>query len=215
MDEARLPRREREKLRQRREILEVALSLFAERGYHEVSMHEIAHRSEFAIGTLYKFFRNKEELYRTLLWEKAQAFHQELLLAIEEGKEEMESLRNYVRRKGELFRAHLPVIRLYFSESRGPAFSARSGLDAEIGKLHQDFLQVLSSVFARGIEKGRFQPIADPRDLALALDGITTAFLFRWLEAPERYSYPDDPDVILHILFRPLLRPDSSSSGSG
>ena len=52
-----LPRREREKLRQRQEMLAAALDLFSEKGYHNVSMHEVAGKAEFAIGTLYKFFR--------------------------------------------------------------------------------------------------------------------------------------------------------------
>ncbi|RPJ04344.1 MAG: TetR/AcrR family transcriptional regulator, partial [Deltaproteobacteria bacterium] len=54
MEECKLPRREREKLRQRHEVLDVALRLFSEKGYHNVSMHEIAKEAEFAIGTLYK-----------------------------------------------------------------------------------------------------------------------------------------------------------------
>ena len=71
MGERKLPRREREKLRQSQEMLEAARELFSEKGYHNVSMHQIAERSEFAIGTLYKFFKNKEELYRTLVMEKS------------------------------------------------------------------------------------------------------------------------------------------------
>ena len=71
MNEENLPRREREKLRQRQEMLAAALDLFSEKGYHNVSMHEVAEKAEFAIGTLYKFFRNKEDLYKALIMEKA------------------------------------------------------------------------------------------------------------------------------------------------
>jgi len=56
MQDEKLPRREREKLRHRRQMLAAALDLFSEKGYHNVSMHEISKRAEFAIGTLYKFF---------------------------------------------------------------------------------------------------------------------------------------------------------------
>ncbi|MCF8062546.1 MAG: TetR/AcrR family transcriptional regulator [Deltaproteobacteria bacterium] len=37
-----LPRRERERLRQRREVLDAALLLFSEKGYHDVSVQAIA-----------------------------------------------------------------------------------------------------------------------------------------------------------------------------
>jgi len=61
-----LPRKEREFLRHRQEILESALELFSEKGFHNVTMLQIAGESEFAVGTLYKFFANKEDLIRPL-----------------------------------------------------------------------------------------------------------------------------------------------------
>jgi len=64
MQEEKPPRREREKLRQRQEMLAVALNLFSKKGYHNVSMHEVAERAEFAIGTLYKFFRTRRTCTR-------------------------------------------------------------------------------------------------------------------------------------------------------
>ncbi len=70
-----LPRRERERLRQREELLTAALDLFSEKGYHNVSMHEIAQRAEFAVGTVYKFFRNKEDLYKALITAKVAEYH--------------------------------------------------------------------------------------------------------------------------------------------
>jgi len=60
-------RKEREQLQRRTEILQAALELFLQKGYHNVSMHEIAVRAEFAVGTLYKFFKNKDELYKDIL----------------------------------------------------------------------------------------------------------------------------------------------------
>ncbi|MBW1739020.1 MAG: helix-turn-helix transcriptional regulator [Deltaproteobacteria bacterium] len=104
MDKKKLSRRERERLRHRQEILDTALRLFSEKGYHNVSMHEIANSAEFGIGTLYKFFKNKEDLYKHLALEQASKFHEALLSAIEEGEDEVEKPRNYVRVKGEVFK---------------------------------------------------------------------------------------------------------------
>lgn len=83
VEQAKPPRREREKERQRREMLETALRLFSEKGYHNVTMHEIAEKAEFAIGTVYKYFKNKEDLYRALLLENADEFHEMIRNALE------------------------------------------------------------------------------------------------------------------------------------
>jgi len=205
MEKERIPRREREKLRQRQEMLDAALELFSEKGYHNVSMHEIARKSEFAIGTLYKFFKNKQDLYKALLLQKSNEFNEAITAAIEEPDEETEKLRNYVRAKGQLFRDNLSVVRLYFGETRGAGFNIMAGLDREIRERYDHVLEALASVFRRGIKRKRFMRIADPYSLAVAIESLTNAFLFLWLEAPERHPYPEDPDTILNILFEGLV----------
>ena len=207
MQNKKLPRREREKLRQRQEILASAIELFSEKGYHNVSMHEIAEKAEFAIGTLYKFFRNKEDLYKALILGQAEKFHDALTQAIKEPDDEIEKLRNYVKAKGSLFRANVSVIRLYFAETGGASFNVMAGLDCEIRKRYRRFLRTLASIFESGIKRKRFKKIADPHHLAIALDSLTNAFLFLWLEAPDRHPYPENPDTILDILFKGLVGP--------
>jgi len=205
MGQEQLSRRERERLRHRREILEAALELFSEKGFHHVSMHEIARKAEFAIGTVYKFFENKEDLYKALVLEQAEKFHNALKQAIEEAGEEIEKIRNYIRVKGEIFRANVSMIRLYFAETRGASFNVMAGLDSTIRERYGKFMQTLASVFESGIKKKLFKKIATPFYLAVALDSLTNAFLFLWLEDPEQHPYPEDPDVILNILFKGLV----------
>jgi TetR/AcrR family transcriptional regulator len=205
MENKKPPRREREKLRQRQEMLAAALSLFSEKGFHNVSMQEIAVKAEFAIGTLYKFFKNKEDLYKVLNLEKAENFHEALTKAIEEEDDEIEKLRNYVNAKAEVFRDHVSFIRLYFAETRGASFNIMAGLDREIREKYGQFLLALASVFESGMKRKRFQKTAEPYHLALALDSICNAFLFLWLENPELNPYPEDPDTILNILFKGLV----------
>lgn len=207
MQKDKLPRRVREKLRQRQEMLAAALELFSEKGYHNVSMHEIAEKAEFAIGTLYKFFRNKEDLYKSLILEQSDRFHEALTAAIKGPDDEVEKLRSYVKAKSAVFMDNVSVIRLYFAETRGASFNIKAGLDNEIRGRYEKFMHSLASVFQAGIEKGRFRQVAEPYQLAVALDSLCNAFLFLWLEAPESHPYPQDPDVILNILFKGLLEP--------
>lgn len=205
MEEEKLSRREREKLAQRQDILSAALELFSEKGYRNVSMCEIAEKAEFAIGTLYKFFVNKEDLYRDLLLEQAAKFFTAATKAIEEPDDEIEKLHNFVKVKGEIFRTNATTIRLFFSEIQGSRQNVLAGFDSEIREMHEDVLHRLATVFERGMKKKRFRKIADPHHLAVALEGLTNAFEFLWLENPERHPALEDPDAILNILFKGLL----------
>jgi len=213
MEETRLPRREREKVAQRQDMLAAALELFSNKGYGNVSMQEIAEKSEFAMGTLYKFFRSKEDLYRALTLELFNKFHNALTKAIEEPGEEIDKLRSFVKVKGDLFRANVPMIRLYFAETQGARFNVLAGFDFEIRKRIDDFMRTLAKIFERGMRRKRFLRIADPYYLAVALNSFSDAFLFLWLEDPEGHPYPEDPDTILNVLFKGLLIPIDTSEG--
>ena len=207
MEDQKLPRREREKLQQRQEMLATALDLFSQKGYHNVSMHEIAEKAEFAIGTLYKFFQNKEDLYKALVLEQCDKFEDAITRAIEQPGDEVEKLRNYVRTRGERFRSNLPFVRLFLAERRGASFNIKAGLDEEVRKRYYNFLERLATIFDRGIKNQRFKKIAAPYYLAAALDSVIDASLLLWLDAPDRHPYPEDPDTILNIFFRGLIEP--------
>jgi TetR/AcrR family transcriptional regulator len=202
-----LPRREREKLRQRQEIIAIALNLFSEKGYHSVSMHEVAEKAEFAIGTLYKFFQSKEDLYKALVIEQCAKIHDAIVAAIDSPEDEVKRLQVYVRTKGEMFQNNLAFIRLYLAESRGISYIIKAGLDEEVRKGYYDLLKRLSLIFESGIKNKRFKPIATPYYLAVTLDSAVNSFHLLWLDAPDRHPYPEDPDTILNIFFSGLIDP--------
>ncbi len=58
-----IPRRERERLMRRQEILQAARSVFARKGFREATLDDVAELAEFGKGTLYNYFPNKEALF--------------------------------------------------------------------------------------------------------------------------------------------------------
>ena len=191
-------RKEREYLRHRQEILKVALKLFSEKGFHNVSMHEIAEKSEFAVGTLYKFFSNKEDLYRALMLEASNVFHSSLMAALATSGSELEKIRACVEAKIKVFMDNLDYVRLYMAETQGVSFNVKTSLDPEIMDRYEKFLKQLARVFENGIKKRLFKKF-DPYLLAVALDGISNALLFHHVEYPG--AHPFDADLIINIFF--------------
>jgi AcrR family transcriptional regulator len=59
-------RKERETAQMRDKILDSALRVFAEQGYDKMSMRKIAALIEYSPTTIYRFFKNKEELLQTI-----------------------------------------------------------------------------------------------------------------------------------------------------
>ena len=59
-------RKEREKERRRQQIMVAAKRVFSDRGFTKATMEDIAQEAELSPGTLYLYFKNKEELYASL-----------------------------------------------------------------------------------------------------------------------------------------------------
>ncbi len=55
-------RKEREKLEMKRLIIDAALRMFAEEGYEKTSIRNIADKIEYSPGTIYLYYKDKDEL---------------------------------------------------------------------------------------------------------------------------------------------------------
>jgi AcrR family transcriptional regulator len=199
-----LPRRERENLRQRGEILQTALKLFSENRYHDVSMHDIAREAEFGIGTLYKFFTGKEDLYEALIMETAEKWHRAVMQALEQERNPFRAIKRYITVHRELFFDNLSVVRLYYAETKGASCNTKSSFSQDLLRLRNERIQKLASIFETGIKEDVFRD-RDPHHIALALHGIIDAFLFRMMEDPARFRNRDELSDAADIFLRGVL----------
>jgi TetR/AcrR family transcriptional regulator len=185
-----LSRKERQNLRQRGEILQAALRLFSEKGYHNVSMHEIAREAEFGIGTLYKYFINKEDLYKALIMRVAEEHHAAIMKVLEQETNPLQAVTGFVTVRLKLFCDNLPFMRLYFAETRGAGFNIKAGLDRDVLKLVDKGMKKLACIFEQGIRDHVFRNLG-PYQMALALEGIVNAFLVEFMNNPDRVREED------------------------
>ncbi len=59
-------RKKRERERRRQQILVAAKRVFTDKGFSKATMEDIANEAELSPGTLYLYFRNKDEIYASL-----------------------------------------------------------------------------------------------------------------------------------------------------
>lgn len=201
MDDKKLSRREREKLWQRRQMLDGALELFSEKGYHNVSMHEIAERSEFAIGTLYKFFRNKEDLYRALVMEKSTEIFNALSAPLSEDGDTRAVLESYLENRSKISAEIAPLLRLHMAIAQGLRFNVNTEVEQEHRKLHEQHIATLAAVMKEGIRKKVLREL-DPMTMAVALDGLARSIFICAAKDPEQYPQEKNARVVLDLFLR-------------
>ncbi len=71
-------RKRRERKRRRRQIMTAARKVFSIKGFTKTTMEDIAREAELSPGTLYLYFKNKEELYASLSVEILEHLHNRL-----------------------------------------------------------------------------------------------------------------------------------------
>jgi len=180
-------RRQREREQHRDYILRTAERLFAERGFLKVTMREIAQKAEFALGTLYRRFGGKRELYEQVIDKKVREFVEFLSEEMASVPTACEKVENFVEAKLTFFSRNVDFVRLYFAESGASRLYGEQAQTQKLRARYDLLFERLVAIFERGIREGVFAP-ADPRMLATALDGLTSALAFSWVDSVSETS---------------------------
>lgn len=203
-----LTRRDRNKLRNQREILDAALEVFAEKGYHQASIQEIADRADFAVSTIYALFENKEDLYRKASIKVAKDCGTIFDEAMDRGETCYAKLVNFARAKGDVFKESPSGVQLLNNERTGALAGTPIPTPQGISAIYDKFMVRIRDLFADGIANGEFVD-QDPELLAHALDSATNALLQLSLAQPDTYSYEDRVDDVIAIFFESVRRKGS------
>lgn len=195
-----LPRKEREFLRHRAEIIQAAETVFSEKGYVRATMEEIAQEAEFAVGTLYKFFKNKEDLYTAVVLDKMDLMGEEIRSEIAKGTSPKEKVQLCYWARIELLWEYPRFFRLLFNDLRTMIPGSRAGLIEEIMSRYAVFLHELDQLFAAGVEEGQFRAVS-ARTLRLLFEGMIGAYNERTckLEAPVREKNVEEDLLTLFL----------------
>lgn len=111
-----LNRKQREHLAHRQEILAAAEKVFAAKGFFPTTMNEIARGAEFGTGTLYKYFKSKEELYFTLIDEKVEEINRLVKAELSRETSAKERVEKALRLQFEFVERNRDFFRIYISE---------------------------------------------------------------------------------------------------
>jgi len=166
------PARSRALTRER--LVASATTLFARHGVHAVTSHEIARSAGVAAGTFYLHFKDKQELFRKIVFEALASLKERLQKATAGGADPREVVR---LRSAEL---------LSFAEERRDLVRILFGRKGEAASLGADVLDEL----IRWVEADlRARAVSlEPAVAAQALVGMWARVLVWWAELPREVS---------------------------
>ena len=142
-------RKQRERERRRQQIIVAAKRVFSEKGYSKSTMEDIAREAELSPGTLYLYFKNKDELYASL----SLRILQYLNIRLEDVKKEkdIEPRQKITAIKEALFDVYqfdpMILINMFHLQSSETLKNLSSPLLDNITELSRNSLGVLAQIF--------------------------------------------------------------------
>ncbi len=197
-------RKEREKLQHRQEILSAAMRLFADKGFHNVSMQEIARAAEFATGTLYNFFASKEDLFFELLVSCADGGLALIVPTLEGAVDEREKLSRFIRVHERIPAEQGAAIRLFLLEIPGRHLPGQR-VEAKKKEIDERIVSRLSAVIAAGVRKGLFNDI-DPVIAARCLSATLESMILAAVADPRAANLKRDLKKVEAVFFKGIVR---------
>jgi AcrR family transcriptional regulator len=193
-----ISRKEREFLAHREEILLAAQKVFAAKGFFPTTMSDIAREAEFGTGTLYKYFKSKEELYFTLIDEKVEEINCLVKAELSQKTSSVERINKALKLQFEFFERNRDFFRIYTSERSRFEWTVKDELGKGIHEKMVAYITLLAEVMRQGIEEREFRRL-NPMDLAHALVGIVNSFVFEWMISHKSYPLISKLDTVLEI----------------
>jgi AcrR family transcriptional regulator len=177
-------RKGREFLARRAEILGAAEKLFAKRGFHGTTMFELAKLAEFSVGTIYNFFKTKQEVYYTLLIEKLDLFFSKLDKEVNQKPPGLSQILALIKASVEFFEENQDFFRIFVQERSTVELSLGVAAAKEKRKRYLAYIDFVAKVMAKAIEKGDIEKF-NPLEIAYSLVGMLDSFCTYWTMYPE------------------------------
>ncbi len=155
---ATLSRKERDNKRRRQEILDTALPIFAAQGFHGTTMAQISQGSQYPLGTIYKYFPGKKEIYYDLVMEKIYELGRILVeISSKSDISASEKLKRSLFAKAMFYRTNSEFVRIYISERSNIDSVMMPKLNQKVNRRHEKMIALFQAIFEEGIDSGEFK----------------------------------------------------------
>ncbi len=178
---------------------QAALKVFSAKGYHRATMSEIALEAGFGKGTLYWYWKSKEELYFALI----RQMHEEFLQLVEEAASRPGSALEKLGWMGgeitELYYRDRDFCKLSWKMRAEELETFSPQYVEELQDYIKRTKRALEGIVKQAVEEGSLPP-ADPYYLSCMLLGLVEGMEIQWLEDPSSFDLRRGMELAMSFL---------------
>jgi len=187
-------------------ILEAAVKVFARQGFHSSTVAQVAKEAKVADGTIYLYFKNKDDILVQFFSYRAKQVFDRFRDAVRRGPDATAKLRNLVRAHLSEFQKDPDMAVVYEIETH----QGRRLAEEQIRSMSKLYHEIIADIVEQGQEEGLIR-----RDLYLSLVkrfilGAVEETIGTWLHAGRNYDLVSMADQLVDLFMRGIGSEGSS-----
>lgn len=181
-------------------ILDGAATVFAKEGFHQATVAKIAKAAGVADGTIYIYFKNKDDILVQFLNFKTRQVFSKFRQVMEKSHDAVTKLRNLIGQHFAAFQADIQMAVIYQSETR----RNRQLVEKELLEMAKMYVDIVSAIIKQGQEEGVLS-----QDLHLPLArrmivGTVEDVINSWIQSGGKYELKPLADPLVELLINGL-----------
>ncbi|SEM51520.1 transcriptional regulator, TetR family [Syntrophus gentianae] len=181
----------------RKQIIEAAIDVFGNGNFHEASITEIARKANISEGTIYFYFKNKEDLFFAIPAQKIEEFCEELEFQLEGIQDAFNKLKKY-------------TWFYLFHFKTNPAYARSLMLEMHVNKNFYNSKTSVQSkratdkaleIIRQGQEEGLFRKDIDEEVIQALLLGMLEYRVTKWVLKDQAYDLLENYGDICEVIF--------------
>lgn len=190
-------KREKPKYKQ---IIDAAVIAIAENGYHQAQVSKIAKQAGVADGTIYLYFKNKEDILISVFQEKMGVFVENLQQIIQNGETSAEKLSQMIDNHFNVLANDRHLATVTQLELR----QSNKEIRLKINSVLKEYLKLLDEILIEGMVKGEFNSTMDVRVARQMVFGTIDETITSWVMNEFRYDLIATAPKVRHLLLNGL-----------
>ena len=189
------------------QILEAAVKVFARQGFHQSTVAEIAKEAGVADGTIYLYFKNKDDILVQFFSFRAKQVFESFREEVDRAQNSLDKLRNLVRCHLTEFQRDRDGAVVYQVETHQNSRLA----EAQIREMSQMYRDLISEIVEQGQQEGTIR-----KDLYVGLVkrfiiGAVDEVINTWLHSDEEYDLVSMADPLVELFIKGIGQSGNSS----
>jgi TetR/AcrR family fatty acid metabolism transcriptional regulator len=186
----------------RRRILDAAVSVFAQNGFYNAKVAQIAKQAGVADGTIYLYFKNKEDILIQVFIDAMDEILRRQEEALSEVANANERLRTFIRVHFASVAESRAMAEVITVELRQSAKFMRNTDMKPFGR----YLAMIARIVDDGVREGTFAQSSEPRLIARAIFGAIDELALAWAMTNRNTSLDEAAPRVADVFLRGLLR---------